>query len=183
VRRIEALTGPEGVALLRRHDQLLSEAAALLRKRPEEVVGAVADLQAQAKAQRKAAAEPSVDAGALADQATDIDGAKVLTVAVEGVGDPKVLMDLADRVKGRLGDSAIVLAAAPEGRVHLVASVTPGLVERGLKAGDIVEQAAQVVGGGGGGRPTMAQAGGKDASKLPEALATARSAIESALGG
>jgi alanyl-tRNA synthetase len=68
-------------------------------------------------------------------------------------------------------------------RVALLASVAPSIVERGVKAGDIVKQAAQVVGGGGGGRPTMAQAGGKDPAKLPEALETARSAIEAALAG
>jgi alanyl-tRNA synthetase len=65
----------------------------------------------------------------------------------------------------------------------LIAAVAPSVVERGVKAGDIVKQAAQVVGGGGGGRPTMAQAGGKDPSKLGEALATARAAVESALSG
>jgi alanyl-tRNA synthetase len=59
--------------------------------------------------------------------------------------------------------------------------MTPALVERGVKAGDIVKLAAQVVGGGGGGKPTMAQAGGKDPEKLSDALETARRAIESAL--
>jgi alanyl-tRNA synthetase len=85
-------------------------------------------------------------------------------------------------VKGQLnGDGVIVLGTAPEGRVALVVSVAPSIVERGVKAGDVVKQAAQVVGGGGGGRPTMAQAGGKDPSKLPEALDAARAAIETAL--
>ena len=65
--------------------------------------------------------------------------------------------------------------------MHLVASVAPALVERGLKAGEIVREAAQVVGGGGGGRDTMAQAGGRDPEKLAEAIAAARAAIEAAL--
>jgi alanyl-tRNA synthetase len=67
--------------------------------------------------------------------------------------------------------------------VHLVANVAPAVVERGVKAGDVVRAAAEVAGGGGGGRDTMAQAGGRDPEKLPEALATARAAIEQALRG
>ena len=71
----------------------------------------------------------------------------------------------------------------PPARVALVASVAPSLVERGVKAGDVVRIAAQVVGGGGGGRDTMAQAGGRDPEKVDDALAAARRAIESALVG
>jgi len=73
------------------------------------------------------------------------------------------------------------LGSASDGRVHLVANVAPAVVERGVKAGDVVRAAAQVAGGGGGGRDTMAQAGGKDPEKLDEALAAARAEIEKAL--
>jgi alanyl-tRNA synthetase len=90
---------------------------------------------------------------------------------------------VADRLKNKLGDAVIVLGATGGGRVHLVASVAPSIVERGVKAGDVVKVAAQVAGGGGGGRPTMAQAGGRDPEKLPEALAAARAQVESLLGG
>ena len=76
-----------------------------------------------------------------------------------------------------------MLASAVEGRVALVVSVAPELVERGVKAGAIVKVAAEVVGGGGGGRDTLAQAGGRDVSKLEQALAGARAAIESTLAG
>ena len=92
-------------------------------------------------------------------------------------------MEIGDRVKGQLGEeAAIVLGSAAEGRVHLVAAVTPALVARGVKAGAVVKVAAQVAGGGGGGKDTMAQAGGKDPEKLPEALEAARAAIAAALG-
>jgi alanyl-tRNA synthetase len=105
----------------------------------------------------------------------------VLAEVVEAP-DAKSLMDIADRVKGQVpGDAAIVLGTAVDGRVHLVASVAPSLVERGVKAGAIVKVAAEVAGGGGGGRDTMAQAGGRDPQKLPEAIAAARTAIEAAL--
>ena len=85
----------------------------------------------------------------------------------------KELLATLDRLKGKLGDAAIVLGAAVDGRVHLVASVAPALVERGVKAGEIVKvAAAEVAGGGGGGRDTMARAGGRDPEKLAEALAS-----------
>ncbi|MGZ4267888.1 MAG: alanine--tRNA ligase [Solirubrobacteraceae bacterium] len=178
VRRIEAVTGPEAVALLRRHDDLLAEAATALRTQPERVPEAVATLRAEAKAKAKASAAASaVDPAEIAARAAQVDGAVVLAEAVDGV-DPKALVDLADRVKGQLGDhAAVVLGSAGAGRVSLVAAVTPALVERGVKAGDVVRVAAQVAGGGGGGRDTMAQAGGRDPEKLPEALEAARAAI------
>ena len=181
VRRIEAVTGPEAVALLRRHDELLSETASALRTPPEQVPQAVAALRAEARAKTKANAAPALDPAEIAARASQVDGAVVLTEAVDGV-EPKALVDLADRVKGQLGDhAAVVLGSAGDGKVSLVAAVTPGLVERGVKAGEVVKVAAQVAGGGGGGRDTMAQAGGRDPEKLGEALAAARAAIEAKL--
>jgi alanyl-tRNA synthetase len=111
-----------------------------------------------------------------------VDGANVVIELVE-LGDVKALVDAADKVKGRLGgEAAVVLGMAADERVHLVAAVTPGLVSRGVKAGEVVKIAAGIVGGGGGGRDTMAQAGGREPAKLPEALDAARAAIASALG-
>ena len=119
---------------------------------------------------------------ALAAQATEVAGARVLSATVD-VADPKALPELVDRLKGKLPDAAIVLGGALDGRVHLIVGVTPSLVERGVKAGAIVKAAAAVVGGGGGGRDTLAQAGGRDVEKLEEAIAAGRAAIETALGG
>jgi alanyl-tRNA synthetase len=99
------------------------------------------------------------------------------------VSDEKALLDIADRLKARLGDAAIVLGSAGEGRVDLIASVAPSLVARGVRAGEIVKLAAQQVGGGGGGRDTLARAGGRDPDKLGEAIQAARDAIEAALAG
>jgi alanyl-tRNA synthetase len=183
VRRIEAVTGPEAVTLLRSHDALVREAAAALRTSPEQVPAKVAELQQQLKAAAKAgsaATNGAVDVAALAEQAEEVDGARVLTSTVQ-VGDAKALLDAADRLKNAMGDAAIVLGAVTDGKVALIASVAPSLVERGVKAGQLVKVAAQVVGGGGGGRDTMAQAGGKDPEKLGDALAAARQAIEAAL--
>jgi alanyl-tRNA synthetase len=185
VRRIEAVTGPGGVALLRDHDRLLGELASIVRTSPErapEVARArEAELRRLQQTLRKGAAGTGgVDPQALAARAEKIAGTAVLASAVE-VADAKALLEVLDRVKGKLPGAAIVLGTAVDGRVHLVASVAPELVARGVKAGAVVKAAAEVVGGGGGGRDTMAQAGGRDPAKLEQALATARSAIESAL--
>jgi alanyl-tRNA synthetase len=185
VRRIEAITGPEAVRVLRDEDATLRAAADALRTQPERVPDAIAGLQERAKQAARAGAGAATDPGALATRAAQVDGATVLAEVVEAP-DAKALLELADRVKGRLGgDAAIVLGTAvpgPPARVHLVASVAPALVERGVKAGAIVREAAQVTGGGGGGRDTMAQAGGRDPERLEDAIATARRAIVSALG-
>jgi alanyl-tRNA synthetase len=182
VRRIEALTGPAAVELLRRHDRLLAETAAALRvpvERAGEAAAAAVRARREAeKALRQGAPAPEIGAGA----AVDVDGVRVLVQAAEGL-DAKALPDVADRLRGQLGESAVVVLGVPgEGRVSLIASATPAAVQRGVKAGAIVKAAAQVVGGGGGGRDTMAQAGGRDPERLPEALQAARAEIERALG-
>ena len=183
VRRIEAVTGPEAVALLRGESRLLQEAAAAAKSHPDQLAAQIADLRAKAKAAAKAgSSNGAVDIAALQARAVEIEGATVLTEAVEA-GDKKALLAAVDRLKNALGDAAIVLGAAAEGRVLLVASVAPALVERGVRAGEVVRVAAEVTGGGGGGRDTIAQAGGRDPDKLPEALAAAREAIERALTG
>jgi len=186
VRRIEALTGPAAVGLLREHDRLLAEAATLLRTTPENVPAVVAARERARRELERAARSggggAAPDVGALAERAARVDGVRVLAETAP-VSEPRALVELADKVKNALGDAVVVLGAAGEDRVHLVAAVTPAVVERGVKAGDVVRAAAQVVGGGGGGRDTMAQAGGRDPAKLPDALAAARAAIERALSG
>ncbi len=191
VRRIEALTGPAAVELLRAREGTLEEAASELRVRPEEVPDAVRKseherrrLQKAARAEERSSGE-DVDLAALAERAIELDGAgeaRALVSAVE-VADAKALLGVADRLKGRLPRAAIVLGATADDRVQLVASVAPELVERGVKAGEIVKAAATIVGGGGGGRDTLAQAGGRDPERLQEALDGALKAIETALAG
>jgi alanyl-tRNA synthetase len=189
VRRIEAVTGPAAVELLRAHDRLLGEIAGALRLRVEDAPDAVRTLAQERKRLERAlkqqsgsggGADSGVDLDALAAGAEEIGGARVLAETVE-VADAKELLELVDRLKGRLADSAIVLGTAVDGRVHLVASVAPEIVQRGVKAGTLVKVAAEIVGGGGGGRDTMAQAGGREPQKLGEAIAAAREAIAAAL--
>jgi alanyl-tRNA synthetase len=185
MRRIEAVTGPAAVELMRRHDRTLSEAAKVLRVPPESVHEAAAELRARVrqleKDSRRGATEDAVDVEQLAAAAVERDGARVLVTTVQAP-DGKALLDIADRLKNKLGDAAIVLASTGENRVDLVASVSQSLVERGVRAGEIVKIAAAEVGGGGGGRDTLARAGGRDPNGLPKAFEAALGAIETALG-
>ncbi len=185
MRRIEAVTGPAAVELMRSHDRTLSEAARVLRVPPENVHEAAADLRARVrqleKDSRRGATEDAIDVEQLAAAAVERDGARVL-VATVPAPDGKALLDVADKLKNKLGDAAIVLASTGENRVDLVASVSPSLVERGVRAGEIVKLAAAEVGGGGGGRDTLARAGGRDPDGLPKAFEVALGAIETALG-
>ncbi|MGH2834554.1 MAG: DHHA1 domain-containing protein, partial [Solirubrobacteraceae bacterium] len=185
VRRIEALTGPGAVALMRQHDTMLRQAAATLRTQPQNVPTLVAEHEHQRRQLLKeqhsgGSAQTRANIDALAEQAVSVDGAQVLTATVP-VQDAKALLGIADHVKGRLKDAAIVLGASAQGRVFLVASVAPALVKRGVKAGEIVKAAAEITGGGGGGRDTMAQAGGRHPEKLEQALQTVHKMIEQAL--
>jgi alanyl-tRNA synthetase len=183
VRRIEALTGPGGIDLFRARMDDLREIAGILKVPERDVVDAVRRLSEQARElQKKGPKEADRGlADSLVGRATEIAGVRVVAETVDSL-DAKALLQLSDQVKQRLGDSAVVLGTATDGRVHLVANVAPPAVERGVKAGEVVRVAAQLVGGGGGGRDTMAQAGGREPDKLPEAIAAARLAIERALG-
>jgi alanyl-tRNA synthetase len=181
VRRIEAITGPEAVQTLRRHDRTLAAAAVALRTAPENVAEVAAEREQERRKLLKGAgtAAPVDDSF---DEVHDIGGVSVVT-EIKSLANPKQLPELADRLKNRLQDPAVVvIGVSGDGRVNLLVTATPGAVSRGVKSGEIVKAAAQVVGGGGGGRDTMAQAGGKDPEKLPEALDRAREEIARALG-
>jgi alanyl-tRNA synthetase len=188
VRRIEAVTGPVGIGIVREHGHALGAAAKTLRVTPDGVPAAVEELRNRVRELEKQLKSGGVGAATLDEQAllagaVELNGATLLATAVDGVTGQE-LLDLADRLKSKLGDAAIVLGAvAAEGdKVDIVASVAPALVERGVKAGAIVRVAAAEVGGGGGGKDTAARAGGRQVEKLPDAIRLARQAIEAALG-
>jgi alanyl-tRNA synthetase len=183
VRRIEAVTGRAGTELFRERTGRLRELATLMRVPEPEVVRAVERLSTRVKELQKAPAAQTDGAAAdeLASGAEELGGVKIVVEAT-AAPDADSLLQLSDTVRQRLGDAAVLLGTAGDGRVQLVANFAPAVVERGLRADEIVRAAAKIVGGGGGGRDTMAQAGGRDADKLPDALATARLEIERALG-
>jgi alanyl-tRNA synthetase len=186
VRRIEAVTGPVAVSLLRAHDRLLAEIAHELRTSPELAPETLREHERERselqKAKSEGAAAPvvTIDLEPLLAAAANVDGVPVLATSVEHA-DPAALLALVDRLKGKLGDAAIVLGSATDGKVQLVVSLGPVLVQRGLTAPAVIKKAAKIVGGGGGGRDTLAQAGGKDPTKLEQAIEVAESEIISAL--
>jgi alanyl-tRNA synthetase len=187
VRRIEALSGPAAIASLRGRSLALEEIASVLRTPPEQAVSAVRAREAERreleKAVRASARPAALDVAALAESAETIGGVPVVCAAVE-VPDAKALLDVVDRVKGKLEtDGAIILAGVVEERAHVVVSVAATLVERGVRAGEIAKVAAAVLGGGGGGRDTLAQAGGSEVNRTSEALDAARAALQGILGG
>jgi alanyl-tRNA synthetase len=181
VRRIEALTGPEGIAAFRRRAEEMRELAALLRVPEREVVASVRKLSDRVRELERRPRQDDRDLGEeLVGRAEEVAGVRVLADVVEAA-DARALLELSDRVRQKLGDAAVALGTVADGRVHLVVNVSPPVVERGVSAVEVVREAAQVVGGGGGGRDTMAQAGGRAPDELPEAIATARAAIERVL--
>ncbi|HWM64334.1 MAG TPA: alanine--tRNA ligase [Solirubrobacterales bacterium] len=182
VRRIEALTGPGAIDWFREREEQLGEVGELLGSPQDPLTGArrAAERLREAGEGAKEAEKQLLgdETERLAADATEVDGLK-LVAARAPLADQKQLLDLANRVQSRLGgESAVVLGGADGGKVALVALVSKEAVARGVSAVGLIREAAPVVGGGGGGRDDMAQAGGKDASKLDEALATARQAIE-----
>jgi len=185
VRRIEALTGPAAIDWFRERSGRLEEVGWIVGSGQDPVGGArrlserVGELEEQAA--EAGSAEISKKAEEIAAAGQVISGITVFVGRGEDA-DQRSLLDLADRIKSRAGDAAVVLGGADDSKVALVASFSNSVVERGLSAAEVVRDAAQVIGGGGGGRDNVAQAGGRDASKLDEALAKAREAIEAKLG-
>jgi alanyl-tRNA synthetase len=185
VRRIEALTGPAAIDWFRRRDEDLRLAGELLGSPQDPLTAArraAEQLQSASEGARDAERRRlGEEAERIAGEAAEVGGLKVVT-AQAPIADQKLLLELANRIQSMLGDAAVVLGGADDGKVGLVVLFSGAAVERGLSAATVVREAAAVVGGGGGGRDDMAQAGGKDASKLGDALATARQAIERELG-
>jgi alanyl-tRNA synthetase len=184
VRRIEALTGPAAIDWFRGRSRQLSEIGRILGSEQDPVAGArraaesIAELEEET---RKAGSEDlSKKAEEIAASGQKIGGITVFVGRGED-SDQRALLDLADRIKSRAGAAAVVLGGAGDGKAALVASFSKEVTDRDLSAVDVIKEAAQVIGGGGGGRENVAQAGGRDPSKLDEALAVARKAIEGKL--
>lgn len=185
VRRIEALTGDSVFAYYKKIEEKLKDAAAMLRTTPGEVSEKIGHLQAEIKtlhseneSLKSRLAQDAV--GDVMSQVQDINGVKLLAVAVEDV-DMNGLRDLGDQLKEKLGEGVVILASTMGGKVSLLAMATQGAMDKGAHAGNLIKGTAAVVGGGGGGRPNMAQAGGKNPEKVPEALETAANLLREQL--
>jgi alanyl-tRNA synthetase len=204
IRRIVAFTGEHAVSAQKQADEAMklvdavanvtddaapalseqlqslssSDTLPLLVKR--KVQKALLDLQAKRKAWEKAkkSAGAAIDIGAatsdLLSKSSDIGGGKLIVGEINGATDEQ-LRNAMDALRKRAISHGILLASAVDEKVSIVAAVSEDLIKKGLKAGDWVRETAKIVGGGGGGRPQMAQAGGKDPSKMAEALERAKS--------
>ena len=175
VRRVEAVTGEGALALVQQQEQQLQQVADAVKAQPQEAAARIMQILDNAKTMEKELARlKSKLAGAQGDdlisQAVDCNGIKVLAAQLEGA-DTAVLRETLDKLKDKLKSAAIVLAAVDDGKVSLIAGVTPDLINK-IKAGELVNMVAQQVGGKGGGRPDMAMAGGTQPEHLAAALGT-----------
>jgi len=176
VRRIEAVTGQGALETIRKREKILEEIGAQLGARDGAAIERLEKLLAREKELEKKlrAMEQKLAAGAggaaAEEEVRQISGVKVVTRKLDGV-DPRTMREMADRMRQKHGSAVVALGSdLGEGKVALLVAVTPDLTAK-IKAGDIIKNIAPIVGGTGGGRPDLAQAGGRDASKLDEALA------------
>ena len=184
-RRIEAVTGPEAERYLLDQQQSLQRLAGKLSTSPSEVEARVDALSDELAGLRKQLADLERVRGAgitdvLADGAEAIGESRIVAARVE-VSTREGLTEIADNLRQRLGSVVVVLGASVDGKPAMLAAATADLVDKGVHAGNIVKTMAAAAGGGGGGRPDMAQAGGRDASKLDAAIEEGRKHATTAL--
>jgi alanyl-tRNA synthetase len=185
IRRIEALTGFGTYVRLEEDENLIREIAHSLRAPRTELPRAIARLLEQQRhleneleALKRKTAKSQI--GNLIDNPTDIKGVRVISRKVEGV-DASMLRELAENTAAKIGSGVVVLGLGSDGKASLVTVVSPDLQKR-LHAGKIIKEVAGLVGGSGGGRPDFAQAGGKNAEKLEEALQAVYNIVAELLG-
>ena len=174
VRRLEALTGEGAMEYLNEREEILNDIAAALKSNPQDSAKKIETLNAELKNAgkeieklRSKLVSGSVDE--ILSGAVDIKGIKVAAARFDQL-DMEALRNTGDMLKNKLGSGVVILASGLGEKVSFVVMASKDAVERGTHAGNIIREAAKVAGGGGGGRPDMAQAGGKDVSKIDEAL-------------
>lgn len=186
VRRIEAITGAAAVEAARHDRETISEMAATLKTKPNQVQERLHQVLEEAKSVERELADIRKDLAATG--VADVVSAKVMVndvptvLAMVKASDMDNLRDYADKGIEQLGSGVVLLASVNEDKINFVCKVSKDVVKRGAHAGNIVKAAAQAAGGNGGGRPDMAQAGGKDPEKLNDALRAAGEALKAMLG-
>ena len=187
VRRIEAVTGRGAVEWVQKHLRVLRSSAAHLLCRPEELERKTLETLGELQAARKEIDRLRRELARyrferLINRVQEVEGVPLLAAKVDAP-DMDTLREMTDWYRNRVKSGVVVLGAVIKGRPAFVAAVTPDLVERGIDAVRLVRGVAQVVGGGGGGRPTLAQAGGKEAHRLDEAIRKAPALLREIAGG
>lgn len=187
VRRVEAVTGRGALTFVTDKRHTLRTLEERLKAQPGEALAKVEHLLSEHKAiqreielVRRQLLKSQFET--LLQQAENLNGALLLVGQVAGAGADQ-LREMADWFRDRTRSGAAVLGSVQEERPLFVAAVSDDLIKRGVKAGDLVRLMGQVTGGGGGGRPNLAQAGGKDATRLAEALALAAAQVRQTLAG
>ena len=186
VRRIEAVTGKEALKHYQAQEDEIKEICRLVKSTPDKLLARLEQLLAEQKETAKELEKLKAKmAGGAADEMlnskVEIGGVAVLAAEVKDM-DGNALRTMGDQLKQKLGSGVVVLASGKDGKVNLMAMATDDVVKKGVHAGNIIKAAAAVCGGGGGGRPNMAQAGGKDASKIADALEKAKEVVAEQLG-
>lgn len=175
VRRIEAVTGMFAHDLIDREEEdvmMMSEklkvTPAMLPERVEKLTKEVKDLEKEVSSLKSKMSSGSIDE--MAEKGTTVGAFKVVSARVDGC-DTDAMRDLADKVRNKISSGAVILASVNGEKVSFVVALTQDAVKKGLHAGKTAKFVSELTGGGGGGRPDMALAGGKDISKVDEALA------------
>ena len=186
VRRIEAVTSKEALKHYQAQEDEIKEICRLVKSTPDKLLARLEQLLAEQKETAKELEKLKAKmAGGAADEMlnskVEIGGVAVLAAEVKDM-DGNALRTMGDQLKQKLGSGVVVLASGKDGKVNLMAMATDDVVKKGVHAGNIIKAAAAVCGGGGGGRPNMAQAGGKDASKIADALEKAKAMVAEQLG-
>ena len=175
MRRIEAVTGDNALNYVQTREQEVRHAAAALKAQPAELGAKLTQMLDTVRALEKELdrlkSKLAASAGdEMVQQAVDVGGVRVLAAQLDGV-DAKGLRETADKLRDKLKSCALVLGTVADGKVSLIAAVTPDVTGK-IKAGELVNFVATQVGGKGGGKPDLAMAGGSEPSRLPAALAT-----------
>ncbi|ALF55793.1 alanyl-tRNA synthetase [Nostoc piscinale CENA21] len=186
VRRIEAVSGPAILDYLNVRDKVVKDLSDRFKVKPEELPDRITTLQTELRNAEKQLETLKgqlaiAKSDSLLDTAQTVGDHKIIVAQLEGV-DPESLKTAAERLLQKIGNGAVVLGSVPEaGKVSIVAAFSPEVNKKGLQAGKFVGAIAKICGGGGGGRPNLAQAGGRDDSKLPQALEQAQSELQQTL--
>ncbi|WP_371370761.1 alanine--tRNA ligase [Sporomusa aerivorans] len=185
MRRIEAVTGYGAHEYLKAQNELVKEAAAALKSRPEEIVARIDGLNGRVRELEKeiSALHTKLAKNEVQDLLTGVKEVNGVQVVIGQVAAPDMenLRATGDMLRDRLQSGVVVLGAINGEKVNFIAMATPDCVKKGIHAGNIIKATANAAGGGGGGRPDMAQAGGKQPEKLSEALQIAEQIIKSQL--
>ncbi|HSH35684.1 alanine--tRNA ligase [Schnuerera sp.] len=185
VRRIEAITGNAVYEYLDGLEQDINRISQIVKSNRNDIIGKIENITEELKEKDKQIESlKSKMASSIAEEILDsrkeINGINIIMHKVDNM-DMNSLRNLGDELKNSINSGVIVLASVSNGKLSFVSMVTKDLIEKGIHAGNLIREVAKITGGGGGGRPDMAQAGGKDISKVEEALSMVSTIIEKQL--